>query len=196
MIVIILISERSLRFSRLIGKRNPIATLATLVLLIQTNVLEVAVVALMPATLSFITMNGSHQETVWLPDGKIKYLQGKHVPLFVTAIIIVVVLITYMLLLFSWQWISYIPSRLWILKWTKNQKLSSFIEAYQAPYYAKHCYWTGFLLLVRVVLILISIASEDSDSTGPLVSIIFILGILFLLRLTCIQNFTRSGQLI
>ena len=120
-IIIILTSERSLRFSQLIGRRNPIATLATLVLLTQTNVLETAVVALMPSTLSYITINGSHQETVWLPEGKIRYLQGKHIPLFFVAVIIVVVLITYILLLFSWQWIAYIPSRFWILKWTKNQ---------------------------------------------------------------------------
>ena len=191
-IVIILISEHSLRFSRLIGKRNPIATLATLVLLIQTNALETAVVALRPATLSYITMNGSQQETVWLPDGKIKYLQGKHIPLFLVGLLIVVVVITYILLLFSWQWVAHIPSKLWILKWTKNQKLNSFIEAYQAPYYTKHRYWTGLLLLVRVLLILISITSEDGDSTAPLISIIFILGFLFIVRLIYMKKLYKK----
>ena len=51
--------------------------LATLVLLVQTNVLETAVVALRPATLSFITVNGSQQETVWLPDGKIRPVSSR-----------------------------------------------------------------------------------------------------------------------
>ena len=67
-----------------------------------------------------------------------------------------------------------------------------FIEAYQAPYCAKHRYWTGLLLLVRVLLILIAITIEDGDSIAPLVSIIFILGILFLLRFTYIKKMYKK----
>ena len=76
--MIIIISERSLKFSKVIGKRNPIATLATLVYFSFTNILETAVVSLRPTTLNYITSNGFHQVTVWLPDGELKYLQGKH----------------------------------------------------------------------------------------------------------------------
>ena len=182
-IIIILVSDRSLRFSKLIGKRNPIATLATLVFLSFTNVLETAVVSLRPTTLTYITADGSYDETVWLPDGDIKYFKGKHIPLFLVALLLVIVTGIYMILITTWQWIVYLPN-LRVLKWTKNQKLKSFMEAYSAPYSHKHRYWTGILLIIRVMLILISIITEGRGPTIPLSSIIFLLGVLFVLKMT------------
>ena len=192
-VAIILISKCSLRFSRLIGKRNPIATLATLILLSLTNVLETAVVSLHPTTLTYITVNGSQDETVWLVDGSIRYLRGKHIPLFLVALLIVLLTVIYITLLTFWQWAVYCPN-LRILKWTKYQKLNLFIQAYHAPYYPRHRYWTGLLLLVRVLLILISVYTEASsnDSSVPLLSIVFILGILFLLKMTCARKLYKK----
>ena len=193
-IVIIIISEHSLRFSRLIGKRNPIATLATLLLLSYTNVLETAVVALRPTTITYLTLNGSRQEeVVWLPDGNIKYFQGKHIALSLVALLLILVTIAYIILIFSWQWVHRFQ-KLWILRWTKHQKLNSFIAAYQAPYYSQHRYWTGLLLLVRVLLILISIVTEANNRKVPLLSIILVLGTLFLLKITYAKKLYKKWQ--
>ena len=41
-------------------------------------------------------------------------------------------------------------------KWVRYHRLQLFIEPYHAPYTFKHRYWTGLLLLVRVVLYLAS----------------------------------------
>jgi predicted outer membrane repeat protein len=190
-IVIILISDRSLRFSKLIAKKNPIATLATLVFLSFTNVLETTVVSLRPTILTYITSDGSYNETVWLPDGDIKYFKDKHIPLFLVALLLVIVTGVYMVLITTWQWVVRLPN-FRLLKWTKNQKLKSFMEAYSAPYSDKHRYWTGLLLIVRVFLILISITTEGKGPTIPLASIIFLLGVLFVLKMTYAKNLYKE----
>ena len=190
-IVIIAISGRSIRFSKLIGKRNPISTLATLLYLSFTNVLETAVVSLRPITLTYINKNGPREQTVWLPDGDLKYFHGKHIPMFLVAFILVLLTVAYITLLISWQWITGF-SNLWILKWTKNQKIKRFMEAYHAPYCDKHRYWTGLLLLIRVLLILISITTEGGGPTIPLLSTIFCLGVIFLLRMTLAKKLYKN----
>lgn len=190
-IIIIIISDRSLRFSKLIGKKNPIATLATLVFLSFTNLLETTVVSLRPTILTYITHNESYDEIVWLPDGDIKYLKGKHIPLFLVALLLVIVTGVYMVLITTWQWVVCLPN-VRALKWMKNQKLKSFMEAYSAPYTDKHRYWTGVLLIVRVCLILISITTEGEGPTIPLSSIIFLLGVLFVFKMTYAKNLYKN----
>ena len=150
-------------------------------------------VSLRPTTLNYITSNGFHQVTVWLPDGELKYLQGKHIPLFLVALILVLLTLIYLFLLISWQWLVRYPN-LWLLKWTKNPKLQSFMEAYHAPYCDKHRYWTGLLLLLRVVLILNSIITEGLGSTIPLLSTICVVGTLFLLRMVNAKKLYKSWQ--
>ena len=79
---VIKVSEYSPRFARLIGRRDPAATLATLVLLSYAKLLSVTIIALSFAVLDY--PDGS-RETVWLPDGNVKYLQGKHIALVLVA---------------------------------------------------------------------------------------------------------------
>ena len=61
-IVVIIVSEYSLRFAGLIGKRDPIATLATLILLSYAKLLSITITALSFAVLDY--PDGS-QETVY-----------------------------------------------------------------------------------------------------------------------------------
>ena len=50
-----------------------------------------------------------------------------------------------------------------MFKWVKNTKLHGFIEAYHAPYKPKYRYWTGLLLLLRILLnILITVNISGS----------------------------------
>ena len=58
-VMVIFISEHSTRFGRLIGKKNPVATLATLILLSYTKLLRTVI-----ASLS-LAIHGS-REIVWL----------------------------------------------------------------------------------------------------------------------------------
>ena len=190
-IVIIVISKHSVRFSTLIGKRNPIAVLATLILLSYANFLETSLLILTPSTLITVTSEGSYEDVVWLLDGDIKYLDRIHIPLFLVALLILFLAIVYKIIIFGWQWIVRFP-KVWILKWTNNQKLNSFIQTYQAPFSDRHRYWTGLLLLVRVMLTLILSFTASTDPNSSVIAVILTLGILFLLRLTYAKNLYKT----
>ena len=101
-------------------------------------------------------------ESLWLPDAAVKYLSGKHIPLFFVAVFVLLVGLVYTALLFSWQWLLYLP-RWRIFKWSRNPKIQTFIESYHMSYTPKHRYWTGLLLIVRVVLYLITATNVSND---------------------------------
>ena len=178
-VAIIIISEYSTKFAALFTGKNPIATLATLVLLSYTKLLRTII-----ASLSFTELqysDGSH-EVVWLVDANIPYLSRKHIPLFITALVIVIVGITYTFILFAWQWLVYCPNRgplRWIIGSTK---VIAFMDAYHNPYNKDHRYWIGLLLLVRVVLYLVSSVNVLGDPRINLLSITSAVVILFVLQ--------------
>ena len=164
--MIIFISERSTRFGRLVGKKNPVATLDTLILLSYAKFLHIVIAALSFAILDY--PDDTH-EIVWLPDASVRYLSGKHIPLFIVAVLILLTGMVYTTLLFSWQWLLHHQDKK-IFKWVRNHKLYTFLEPYHAPYDFQHRYWTGLLLIVRVILyLLIAVASSS-----PGVSLLFI----------------------
>ena len=172
-VAVIMISSRSVWFSQIIGRKNPVATLATLILLSYTTFLKTIIETLSYSTLKY--PDGSHQ-TVWLPDATVSYLSGKHAVLFVVAILILIAGAAYTSLLISWQW---------LLRYNKifiNQNLYIFIEPYHAPYNNKHRYWTGLLLLVRAILYVISAVNVSNNPDINLLMIGIVMSILFLLR--------------
>ena len=178
--VIIKISQYSSRFANLIGKKNPVATLSTLILLSYTKILSTTISGLSFATLHY--PNGSVRY-VWRPDASVEYLKGKHIPMFVTAIIILLLGFAYTMLLFSWQWILYCQQ--WkIFKWTRNStcKLNSFMETYHAPFNGKHRYWVGLLLIVRFALYLVTATNNSGDPRTVLTSTAFTIGCLLFLK--------------
>ena len=147
-VIIIIISEYFPRFATLIGKKDPIATLATLILLSYAKLLSITITSL---SFAVITYPDGSKETVWLPDGNVKYFQGKHAALVIVALFIILVGVPYTILLFLWQWIVRAP-RWKVFRWTRNTKLNAFIAVYHVPYNGQYRYWTGLLLLVRVIL--------------------------------------------
>ena len=177
-VAVIKISEYSPKFVRLIGKRDPIATLATLILLSYAKLLSTVIAALSFSVLHY--PDGS-QETVWLLDANIKYFQGKHAALFIVSLFIILFGVPYTTLLLLWQWIVRAP-RWKVVKWTRNTKLNTFISAYHVPHNCDYRYWTGLLLLVRVVLyITASVTVSDNPQTSLMVTAILVGG-LFLLK--------------
>ena len=89
-ITVIIACNFSSTFAKLIGKRNPVATLATLILLSYARLLNSTIDILSFAIIQYTPMdeNDSFKETVWLTDASIPYLSGKHIPLFIVAILI------------------------------------------------------------------------------------------------------------
>ena len=177
-IVIILISEYSSKISNIIGKRNPVATLATLILLSYTTLLNSVITSLSYAILNY--PDGSRR-TVWLADASIDYLRGKHVGLFIIATIILIAGALYTVLLLSWQWLLR-HQNLRLLKWINSPKLCHFIEPYHAPYAFKYRYWTGLLLLSRILLHLVSAVNITGDPRVNIFAASLIIGCLLLIK--------------
>ena len=156
-IVIIFMTERSTRFAKLLARKNPVATLATLILLSYSKLLQTIIASLSFATLHY--PDGSHRN-VWLPDASVEYLRGKHIVLFIIAILILLAGGIYTTLLFTWQWLLRHQDKRF-LKWMKYQKLCHFIEPYHAPYAFSQRYWFGLLLIARIPVYIVSAVTND-----------------------------------
>ena len=145
-------------FGNLIGMKDPVATLATLILLSYAKLLQTIITAFSSAILDY---PNNSKVSVWLPDATVGYLTFKHAVLFIAAILILLAGLVYTILLFSWQWFLCCPRKR--VKWITNIKLSSFFETYHIPYTSKHRYWTGLLLFVRVIIYLVSAFNPSGD---------------------------------
>ena len=170
-IIIIILSRCSMKFSMLIAKKNPVATLATLILFSYTKILHTVIVVLSEANLQYT--NRPRELSVWLFDPTVKYGTGKHIPLFIVAVLILIVGVIYTFLLLSWQW---------LLKCVQYQKLCHFFDPYHAPYRFKHRYWTGLLLLARVAIYILIISYGHGNPNTNLMVIIFIVSFLLILK--------------
>ena len=175
--LIILISHYSSRFARWLGT-NPVSVLATLIFLSYTKILRTLITVLYITYLEYPTYNSM----VWLYDANISYLSGKHIPLFLVAVLFFLVLfLPYTFLLLFYQWLQAI-SHLWLCAWTNNTRLKSFMDAYHAPYKPKHRYWPGLLLVLRFVLLIVFAFEFDpqQDTSINLLAILVGAGILHL----------------
>ena len=100
-----------------------------------------------------ITYPDNSKRYVWLYDGNVDYLRGKHIYLFTTALVFLfVVVLPYTLILVFVQSLQ-AKSEWKILSWVN--KLKPLFDAYTGPYRDKYRFWTGFLLLVRSILFFI-----------------------------------------
>ena len=95
-------------------------------------------------------------------------LKSKHLALFVVAILVLFTGTVYTFFLFFWQWLLLYQDK-WLFSWIRNKKLCQFLEPYHAPYTFKHRYWTGLLLLVRVILFTLL---ANNTSQDPYVSLV------------------------
>ena len=176
--VVIIVSEHSPRFAKMIGKRNPVATLATLILFSYTKLLGSII-----SSLSFTVLNYPYdtRQLVWLPDASVSFLSGKHICLFIFALLILLTGLVYTMLLVFWQLFLRLPDKR-VFSWIRYQKLCHFIEPYHAPYNFEHRYWTGLLLLVRVIVYIVTAANVSGTPQLPLLVINITVGSLLLLK--------------
>ena len=150
--VIIISSHYSIRISKLCGK-NIVSVLATLFLLSYTKLLRLIIEV---DTLTKIKYPDGYTKAVWFYDGNIDYLRGKHILLFLVTVLLQILLAIYPLSLVSIQWLVKV-SHYCAMSWV--QKLKPFYDAYTGPCKPNHCYWTGLLLIVRVILLFVFILS-------------------------------------
>lgn len=198
-IAIVISSHYSSRVSRLSGN-NAVQVLATLLLLSYTKILRITI-TVFSSTL-IVYPDNQFSRWVWLYDGNVEFLKGKHLVLFIFTLLMFVLLsVPYTLSLLTIQWLLRV-SHFRIFFWV--QKLKPLFDAYTGPYKIRHRYWTGLLLIVRVMVLMAFSLNQANNSAVNLfiISIISFALLLFLyftkwvyksiinncLEITCILN--------
>ena len=163
---IILTARYSVLLSRVIGS-DPIAVLATLLLMSYTKILRIII-----EVYSFVDLDYPEDEKVrvWLKDGNVLYLSSKHLLLMVvTSLVLVLIFLPYtLLLLLGYKLYRFTGWK--HFRWFS--RIKPFLASYYAPYKYPMCFWTGFLLLVRCALYIIFSFNSLGGTRRSLLAII------------------------
>ena len=161
----IIIASRYVAFMNKLCGRNIIQVLGTLFLLSYTKLQRTIVTGL---SFTAIDVSSGGKWYVWLQDGNVLYLQGKHIALFVVSVVFLIILfIPYTLSIMLGPWLQ-TKTQYRVFRWVL--KLKPFFGAYFGPLKDKHRYWTGVLLLSRVIISLIAAVNVlEDDSVNLLV---------------------------
>jgi predicted outer membrane repeat protein len=141
--LIIVLSRFSDRVANSLGS-NPVATLATLLLVSYSKILRSIIAVFTVATLEY--PDDTHKY-VWLYDGSVQYFKRRdHIVLGVFAIMVSVFLfLPYTLLLLCGHWLQAFSNR-WMFGWLN--KIKPFMDAYYAPYKKHTRFWISLLLTI------------------------------------------------
>ena len=151
LISLIIISSRySITISKLIGY-NPVAVLATLLLMSYNKILKVIIDVFSSVTLDY---PGEVKVTVWLKDGNLSFLHSKHLYLSIfTLFVLVFIFLPYTAFLLLGYFLYRLP-RMKYYNWLLI-RIKPLLDSHYAPYKVNTRYWTGLLLLVRCVLYIV-----------------------------------------
>ena len=160
---IVILSHRYIFFTKLVGM-NALKVLSTLILLSYSKMLRVTIGALRLKSVEVYFNSSSSASTVrWALDGNIPYLDAqRHLVLFVIAIVFVMLLLPFSMSLLCirrlYSLSNYCKVFLWIIK------LKPFFDTYTGPYKDNTKFWTGLLLLVRLVLLIVHTLDYKSNT--------------------------------
>ena len=173
--LIIYCGRRSSMIMKLFGK-NTVKVLATLILLSYAKLLRTVIDI---CNLSIIKSNNGNHKVVWTIDGNISYFYDTaHKVLFALAVVVTAVTLPYTLSLLFIQCLRK-RSNMKILFWVN--KLKPFFDTYTGPYKDRYHFWTGFLLVVRIVIFL-GIVGDESPILNLTVTISIISLLLLLIQ--------------
>ena len=160
--LIIIASRYSLVISKFIG-RNPVAVLATLLLMSYTKIMKIIV-----DVYSFVYLDYPENKTVavWLKDANVPYLRSWHLLLtLVTSVVLVFFFFPYtILLLLGYKLCHYSDKR--CFRWLN--RLKPLLDCYYGPYKPHTRYWTGFLLLIRAALYAVFLFNSQAITSAVL----------------------------
>ena len=160
-------SHYSTTAGNIFGRNNSVRVLATLLLLSYTKILRTIITALSFTTLTYPDKS---VRFLWLADANIQYLSHKHIPLFLVALVFLLILtLPYTALLLFSQCLR--PrSHYKLLSWVR--RIKPFLDAHTGPYKDKYHFWTGFLFAVCIALFMGFSANVLGDSSLNLLLIV------------------------
>ena len=171
---VIIICRKSLLVSKYLG-RNSVKVLATVILLSYAKLLRAVIDSLLYTPLHH---SSGHHTNMWSIDGNIIYFEKNHVILFVIANVSALVTLPYTLALLFIQCLRR-QSNMKVLFWVN--KLKPFFDAYTGPYKDKYHFWTGFLLMVRILLFIAIAFDIPANEVKNITYIIGTTSILFVI---------------
>ena len=145
--------------------RNAVKVLATLFLFAYAKLQRTIITAISYTSMVY---PDSSRRFHWLYDGNIRYLHGKHIPLFMAGVLAFLILsVPYTVVLFFLQCLMKSESKVffWVNKW------KPLFDAYTGPFKDKYRFWTGLLLVFRSVLFLVFAFNVEGDPAVNLLSI-------------------------
>ena len=200
--LIIFLSRQFTLASRIAGK-NTIRLLATIILLSYAKIIRTVIDVVWPSTLLSLEDNSiTYFRTVWKMSGNMEYFHDDHRFLFLFAVIVAALTLPYTLSLLFIQCLkkkSHFKVLCWVIK------LKPFFDAYTGPYKDRYHFWTGFLLVVRIVVF---VAIATNTKKGPILNLTIVCvtaAVLFLLNqpgvykarsLSLIESFTYLNLII
>ena len=146
-IIIIVSSWHSTTVAKIVGS-NSIPVLATLLLLSYTKLQRTILECL---SFTVIQTHKNEEFFVWLYDGNVPFLSVRHVLLLAVAcLFLLVFIIPFTVIVMCGPLFQMKCSRMML-----KLKLTPINDAYQGPYKIKYRWWTGTMLLVRSLLLLL-----------------------------------------
>ena len=176
-VLIIMASRYSDRIAKLCGK-NIVQVLATLFLLSYAKLQRTITTGL---AFTILELSNNQTRLVWLYDGNVVYLRGIHIPLFAACITALLFLFVPYTLIILFGPCLQAKSHYKIFFWVG--RLKPIFDAYLGPYKDQYRYWTGVLLLARIMVLLLSAGNVLGDASINLVAIAIICYILVALVL-------------
>ena len=172
-LVVIIGCHYSLRLSR-ICSRNAVPVLVTLFLMSYTKLLRNITNVFMFTRL----VCNKHQWYVWTIDGNVRYFSTLHVILFIFSIILLLIGAVYTLLVLMSQWLQRCSFVM--------MKIKPIVDAHCGPYKTNCQFWTGFLLVIR--LLLAALFSYTTSTLPQVNSFIIAVTVLLLLCLSSLMG--------
>ena len=176
-LVIISLSHKFIFITRLVG-RNVVSVLSTVLVLSYAKVARISIKSLQ--YVSLYSSNGNEIK-VWYHDGTVQYLQGKHIPLAIVAITMLVIISLYVLALLFIQCLQR-RSNWCVLRWVN--KLRPFFDAHAGPCRDHYRFWPGFLLFCLLALFSLRGFAHISDHSQLYIALGFCV---FTFVLACIS---------
>ena len=176
-IFIIILLRYSSRVVRLVG-RQAIPVLATMILLSYTKLIRTVFHVLYSTK---IPCTDDKNNTVlllrWYIDPNVQYARGCHIPLFLFSLAVLILLIVpYTFYLLTIPLFEGPLSKYMCCCQKFSTYMKPFFDAYGGPYKDRRRFWTGFLLLIRLILALVlSLDTEATKSLDVLTSLLMVI---------------------
>ena len=178
--LIILFSRKYIWVTRLVG-RNAVKVVATLLLISYSKLQLTAINVIQYVRL--YSLDGEIKY-VWIYDGNVRYLSGKHIPLFIIAVVLAVLSMAYAFVLVFIQCLQK-RSNMRILFWV--EKLKPVFDAYTGPCRDNQRFWPGLLLVIRTFLFIIN-AINAQIITLEIYKVMLTSGVsIFILIVACVS---------